>query len=212
MSEFIDLSHTIEENMPVYPGTPSTVLKQFAQIEQDGFREYFLNISTHTGTHIEVEAHVIQNGKTMNDYGMNHFYGSAIAIDCREYQFIEAELLHESLKNIELPDFLLLVTGWDKYWGNDDYYKQYPVLSTEAATYLSKLPLKGLGVDCISFDAFDNAQLTNHIMILKEGLILIENLQGLNRIIGRNIVFTCFPLKLSNSDSSPVRACAIIKN
>jgi len=212
MSEFIDLSHTIEENMPVYPGTPSPVLKEFAHIEQDGFREYFLNLSTHSGTHIEVESHAIQNGKTMNNYGIDHFYGSAIAIDCTECQFIKTELLYKSLKDIDLPDFLLFITGWDKYWGNDDYYKQYPVLSTDAATYLSELPLKGLGVDSISFDAFDNDQLTNHKILLKEGLILIENLQGLNRIVGRNIVFTCFPLKLKNSDSSPVRACAIIKN
>ena len=212
MSEFIDLSHTIEENMPVYPGTPSVEIKKFAQIEKEGFREYFLNLSTHSGTHVEVEAHVIQDGRTMNDYGLDHFYGSAIAIDCSKYKLIETELLHECLKYIDLPDFLLFATGWDKYWGNEDYYKQYPVLSTEAARYLSELPLKGLGIDSVSFDAFNNNKLSNHKILLKEGLILIENLQRLNRIVGRNIVFTCFPLKLRNSDSSPVRACAIIQN
>lgn len=210
MSEFIDLSHTIEANMPVYPGTPSPVINELTSIEEDGFSEYFLNISTHTGTHIEVEAHAIQGGKTMIDYTLEHFYGSAIAIDCKQYRSIEVELLHESLKDIDLPDFLLFVTGWDKYWGNDNYFRQYPVLSTEAATYLSKLPLKGLGIDSVSFDAFGNDQLTNHKVLLKEGLILIENLHGLNKIIGKKFVFACFPLKLKVSDSSPIRACAII--
>ena len=211
MSEFIDLSHSIEENMFIYPGSPSTELKEYAQIEKDGFKEYLLNISTHTGTHIEVEAHAIRNGKTLNDYGLDRFYGTALAVDCTHNQYIETDLLHESLKDVEIPDFLFLVTGWDKHWGNTDYFKQYPVLSIEAATYLSKLPLKGLGIDAASFDAFDNDQLTIHKILLKKGLILIENLRELKRVIGKIIIFNCFPLKLKNSDSSPVRACAMIK-
>ena len=212
MSELLDLSHTIDVNIPVYPGTPSPVLKKIAKIEKEGYSDFILTLSTHTGTHIDVESHVVKNGKTICDYALDHFYGTALTIDCSEYKLIESDHLQKVLKDIRLPDFLLLFTNWDKYWGRREYFTGYPVLSTSAAKYLSKLSIKGLGIDAISFDSVDNDTLTNHNILLIKGIILIENLHGMNRILSKEIIFSCFPLKLENADSSPVRACAIINN
>lgn len=55
----IDLTHTIKENMPVYPGIAEPKLTIANSYEQDGFRETMLHMTTHTGTHIDPPAHLL---------------------------------------------------------------------------------------------------------------------------------------------------------
>lgn len=54
----IDLTHTISENMPVYPGTEPPVLAGANTYEKDGFKETKLTMYTHTGTHMDPPAHL----------------------------------------------------------------------------------------------------------------------------------------------------------
>ena len=49
----IDLTHTIQEEMPVFPGTEPPALMQAASCEENGFREMLLKLTTHTGTHMD---------------------------------------------------------------------------------------------------------------------------------------------------------------
>ncbi|MBN2521678.1 MAG: cyclase family protein [Bacteroidales bacterium] len=210
MPEFIELSYTIEENMMVYPDTPSPEFKTIASIEQDGYREMIMKLTTHTGTHIDAEAHIYTTGKTIDQYNLDQFYGTAIVIDCSRSPVIYIEPLKKILLETSLPDFLLLYTGWAKFWGKNEYFTDFPVLNTSTAKFLSKLPIKGIGIDSVSFDNINNPQLTNHKILLKKGLILIENLKDLEQLIDIRFIFSCFPLKLSKGDSSPIRACAII--
>ena len=46
----LDLTHTISERMPVYPGTELPALKQANSYEKDGFKETLLCLYSHTGT------------------------------------------------------------------------------------------------------------------------------------------------------------------
>ena len=54
----IDLTHTIKEDMPVYPGTETPTLTPVSVYEKDGFRESLLRMTTHTGTHMDPPAHL----------------------------------------------------------------------------------------------------------------------------------------------------------
>ena len=54
----IDLTHTIRENMPVYPGTEPPKLSPTSSYESDGFKETLLQMYTHTGTHMDPPAHI----------------------------------------------------------------------------------------------------------------------------------------------------------
>ena len=49
----IDLTHTITEKMPVFPGTEQPQLITVNNYDENGFRETLLKITTHTGTHID---------------------------------------------------------------------------------------------------------------------------------------------------------------
>ena len=44
----IDLTHTIKEGMPVFPGTEPPKLDAASTFEKDGFRETLLTMYSHT--------------------------------------------------------------------------------------------------------------------------------------------------------------------
>ena len=60
----LDLTHTIAENMPVYPGTETPIFAGANTYEKDGFKETKLTMYTHTGTHMDPPAHLFAGRTT----------------------------------------------------------------------------------------------------------------------------------------------------
>lgn len=79
----IDLTHTITENMPVFPGTEQPKLTTVNGYAVAGFRETLVQITTHTGTHIDPPAHVYSGKATLDELPPEQFIGKALVIDCR---------------------------------------------------------------------------------------------------------------------------------
>ena len=50
-----DLTHTITEDILVWPGTEQPKLSEGSTFERDGFRETRLEIFSHVGTHMDAE-------------------------------------------------------------------------------------------------------------------------------------------------------------
>ena len=61
----LDLTHTIAENMPVYPGTETPIFAGANTYEKDGFKETKLTMYTHTGTHMDPPAHLFAGRTTL---------------------------------------------------------------------------------------------------------------------------------------------------
>ncbi|HRT33712.1 MAG TPA: cyclase family protein, partial [Bacteroidales bacterium] len=57
----IDLTHTIESTMSVFPGTSTPVITQESTIERDNYAEKSLSFCSHTGTHIDAPSHIFEN-------------------------------------------------------------------------------------------------------------------------------------------------------
>lgn len=207
-----DLSHVVSANMPVYPGTEQPVLLTGCSLEADGFLEKKITLYSHTGTHVDAPAHLIHDGCTLNDLGVSHFIGSACVLHIGDQQrdTIELDELRLLEKEIETADFLLIDTGWSKYWGKPQYFKGYPVLSPEAAHWLSLQQLKGVGFDAISADHPDTTDYPIHHIILRNNTIIIENLTNLGVLPTLGINFSCLPIKFEDADGSPVRAVAYL--
>lgn len=202
-----DLTHTIQNDMPVYPGTEQPRLTTACTIETAGYRETLLHMFSHTGTHMDAPAHMLLNGAPLDSYGADRFTGTAVVIDCRG----EANISLSLLKRYDLTgvDFVLFCTGWDKKWGTPAYYEGFPCLTPDAAAYLAALPLKGVGEDTISLDPCDSADFPNHITLMKADFVNTENLTGLDALMGRRFTFVTLPLKFENSDGCSCRAIAM---
>jgi arylformamidase len=208
----IDLSHSIKPGMPLYPGTPGPEFHSLAAIETHGFSEQLMTISSHAGTHIDLPSHILREGSSLDDFKVERFAGKGVAIDLRglDGRVITVEELLPFRDSIKASEFLLLCSGWSQYWGSPDYYEGYPVLSADAALWLTGFCLKGLGVDMISVDASPSGDFPVHTLLLQNGIFIIENLVCLPLLLHSQFIFCGFPLKIIGAEASPVRAVALI--
>lgn len=94
----IDLTHTIREDMPVYPGTEPPRLTTACTVSQCGYRETLLHMYSHTGTHMDAPAHMMDGAPTLDSFGPDRFVGRGYVLDCRGLSQIPLDLLlrHEA--------------------------------------------------------------------------------------------------------------------
>ncbi len=207
--KIIDLTHPLSSDMPVYPGTDQPQFNSGCTFEKDGFREKEITMFSHTGTHIDAPAHMLEKGKTLDKFGTDKFIGKGFLLDCRGKPEIDINLIKEHEKNIRKADFLIINTGWSSYWGMDKYFSGFPVLTQKAAKLVADCSLKGFGFDAISADPVSTESYEIHKILMAREMILIENLCNLDSIKHEKFVFSCFPLNIQDADGSPVRAVAL---
>lgn len=208
----IDLTHTIQETMPVYPGTEPPVLAPANSYEKDGFKETKITLFSHTGTHMDPPAHIFPGRTQLDEFPPEQFLGKALVIDVRHLREGEEITMQEIYKYKSLPekaDFLLFNLGWDKKWGTDAYFGNYPCVDDQVLEYIIKGGFKGIGFDVIGLDPISDENLTRHKKLFeKTDIVNIENLKNLHLCPKGLFSFACFPMKLTNSDGAPVRAMA----
>ena len=207
----IDLTHTLKNKITVYPNTLEPIFEQGNTIERDGFAEINMTMCTHTGTHIDAPTHIIPNTKSLDQFGVEKFIGPAIVIDCSEIKDISLDFLKMKEDVIKNVDFVLFYSGWQHKWNTDRYFDEFPTLTTDAVEWLAKLNLKALGFDSISVDKMTAESLPNHKVLLKKDILIIENMTNLDKLISKKFELNCIPLKIENSDGSPIRAFARIE-
>lgn len=206
----IDLTHVITEIMPVYPGTEPPRLETANTYEKDFFKETKMTMFTHTGTHVDPPAHIFAGRTTLDQFPADQFLGKALVIDCRELQegqHITMDHIRKYGEKARQADFLLFNLGWDRYWGTETYFGNFPCMDMEVLEFILAGNYKGIGVDTISIDPIDD--LTRHRILFREkDIINLENLKDLHLCGDDLFHFSCYPLKLEDSDGSPVRAIA----
>ena len=208
----IDLTHTITPEMPMYPGSAAPSIKPTGSLTRDGFRETQLTIASHTGTHMDAPSHMLPRGSTLEVLPASQFCGRAVVLDVSDLpprSVITADYLREQNGTIRSADFVLFYTGWEKKWDTPAFLDEpFPILDEEAARYLVRCGLKGVGTDAISVDALVNKEFSAHHVLLEGGLVIVENL-CLRKLVGRkDIMFFALPLKFADADGAPVRAIA----
>ena len=208
----IDLTYTIKEEMTVFPGTEMPKLINTSNYEKDGFRETSISIYSHVGTHMDPPAHIYPDRTTLDEFPASQFVGKGLVIDCRdlnEGEDITLDCILKYGKKAEEVDFLLFNTGWDKYWGTDKYFGDYPCVNDNVLDYVVNGNYKGIGFDTIGIDPVLDENLSRHKKLFKDkDIVNIENLKNLE-LCGEEIFnFSCNPLKIEKSDGAPVRAIA----
>jgi kynurenine formamidase len=207
----LDLTYPLTPDMPVYPGTPATDMRPIASFEPDGFREQQLTLSTHTGTHIDAPSHLLEEGRSLDQLPLDQFLGSGLCIDTSQTPdgVISWSFLQPYEDKLAASDFVLLYTGWGRYWRTPQYFQNYPVLTTGAAKRLADCHLKGLGVDALSVDPPETSSFPVHRRLLQNEILIIENLANLDRLPeGLFGQLFCLPLHLEGADGAPARVAA----
>lgn len=210
--EILDLTHEITDGMPVYPGTEAPSLKQANTIEEHGFAEKLITMVSHTGTHMDAPAHIVTGRRTLSEIDINDLCGKGCLIDLRN---VKGNITPEHLKpyETELRSAKIAVfwTGWDRFWGEEQYFADFPVMNEDAARFLISTGVKGVAVDVISMDSVDCFTLDIHKVLFNAELFVAENLKGLERLSGKDFDIGIFPLKIRQGDGSPIRAVAFLR-
>lgn len=209
----IDFTHTIAEDMPVYPGTEGPKLMPANTYEKDGFKETLMTMFSHTGTHMDPPAHLFADRTTLDNMPVSQFVGKGLVIDCTDLKEGERITMNRlDLEKVDLADFLLFRLGWDKKWGTDAYFGNYPYITEDVAQYLIDSGKKGVGLDVIGIDPIPDEYLTIHRQLFEHAeIVVIENLKNLEAAGNDLFLFCALPMKYKNSDGAPIRAIGILE-
>lgn len=202
----IDITSSIRQGMPVYPGDPEPMVRQVCSIERDGFALSIINMGSHTGTHVDAPSHVLEKGISVDMLLPESFIGRAILLDVSCIgDHICAEHLENAWKEIgpeEGTEILLLKTG---SMGSFEKAGNF-CLKEDTASWVHDKGLKVLGVDAFSIE--NQKHLPLHKLLLFQGINIIECLD-LRQAEKGYYTFICLPLKIKGCDGAPARAILI---
>jgi kynurenine formamidase len=208
----VDLSHPVGTGMQTYPGDPTVEVHPHATHESDGFHVDAVECGSHTGTHIDAPSHTEPDGRTLDTYSVERFVFDAVVVDCSDLG------AREPIPASRIPrvdtDLVAFRTGWDAHWGTDAYL-DHPYLSPAAAEACADREVD-VAVDTLSpdptptDDAGDDepTDFRIHHTLLGNGLLILENLAGLDRVPDR-FELRAYPIALA-SDGAPVRAVGVV--
>lgn len=73
----IDLSLPIYEGMPVYPGDPEVKITLIQNVAEHGWNMRRIEMNGHDGTHVNAQSHAVDGGKSLDEYPLARFQGTA---------------------------------------------------------------------------------------------------------------------------------------
>jgi kynurenine formamidase len=204
--KIIDLCHTIEETTPTWDG--SCGFKLSMKLEGD-FCVNAVQMKAGCGTHIDAPAHRIPGGKTVDQ--IEDLLAPAIVIDAAKDLLVsDIEEFEQQHGQIPPGCFVLVRTGWERYWDQPDKYRDFPSVSEEAAKLLMARQMAGLGIDTLSPDRGDSG-FPVHKIVLGAGKVIVENVANLGALPPRGWHILLLPMKMKGSTEAPVRLIGLLE-
>jgi arylformamidase len=209
----IDLTLTISESIPSFPGSPKPQFIHWSDIEHDGYNLELLFLSSHTGTHLDAPHHFVKNGLKIDQIPLDRLIGKAILIKLKKMKncsIRKSDIVLFEKKNGKIPDrsSIFFYTEWQKNLKADYYFTKNPGLDISAAKYLALKKINLVGIDSPSIDMGTDESFVVHRILSSNNVLIVENLTNLNKITSKEFIFTILPLKLKGATGSPVRAIA----
>lgn len=201
---YIDLSVTLNEQTPVYPGDPATKISPAGVLARDGWCDHYISVGTHVGTHIDAPMHMVKDGKSIDKFPPEKFIGQSRLVDLSRGGFEQVLDI-----NMSKGEIILFYSGMSKKYHLPGYFEKYPVMSTEVAEYIAKNNVKMIGLDACSVD--NAVDFPIHKILLSKEVLIIENLTNLDLLIGKKFKIYALPVNLQ-LDGSPARVIAEIEN
>src|ERR671926_236283 len=196
--KIVDLTLEITSDMITFPGYPMPTFIKWSKFDTQGYMSEVVFLSTHTGTHIDAPFHFNPNGQTIDQVEINRYIcNNAILIKIQKNanEMITSDDITRNSK-YEIKE-------------KDNYIRNNPGLSEDAAEYLVEKNVNAIGIDCPSIDIGVDSGLIAHKMLLSNEILVIENLCNLYKFTNGKFTLLVTPLKLAGASGSPIRAIGI---
>ncbi|HRI57174.1 MAG TPA: cyclase family protein [Anaerolineae bacterium] len=201
-----DITLTITPDLPVWPGDPPIRLSQPAHLERgDAYTLTRLDMSAHTGTHLDAPAHFIRGGATVESLDLATLIGPALVVDARGRGHLSAETL-EALAIPAGVRRLLFRTDNSLRWqrGETAFAEDFIAIEPSGAAWLVERGVRLVGIDYLSVGSFDDGVAT-HQILLGARVIAVEGLD-LSAVEAGDYQLICLPIKIGGADGAPCRA------
>ncbi len=169
-----------------------------------------MSFQTSIGTYIDSPYHRYQDGRDISEIRIDEVILPGLALDVRGRSAFEAVCKDAIDDSLDLRGKAILFNfGWDHYWGEEQYYS-YPYLAKETVELLIERGAKLVGVDTINID--DTRDLTRpaHSLLLRNDILIVENLTNLEQMHGKQFRFFAVPIRAKKVAAMPIRAVAEI--
>lgn len=219
----IDLTHTLNEHVPAWDlgcGFQKTLNHDYDESSSEvKFRVQRFSCFAGIGTHMDAPSHCIPGGLSIADISIDNLFRPCVVIDVshkahEHYCISEEDVLafEEKYGIIAEKSFVIFYTGWEKYWHEPARYRNnlhFPSVNAEAAQFLLKRNIVGIGIDTLSPDS-GGQHFPVHQIILGAKKYIIENIANASKLppIGAKII--ALPLKIEDGTESPIRLIALI--
>lgn len=214
--ETIWLSHVLDSFVPHYGGAKDLqIKKKQSQKNGDSCNTVSIEISSHSGTHVDAPFHFLSKGKTIDSYSPDSWIfknPSLIDIKAKPGELINSQHFQNIIHSNNDTDLLIVRTGFGKYRNDDIYWEKSPGFAPELAPlFLKTFPkLKAFGIDCISISSLKHRPTGRlaHKSFLSNNLLIIEDMRlseiNENDFLKQIIVL---PMLIRNGDGAP---CTVI--
>jgi kynurenine formamidase len=220
-ARIVDLTHTIEPGIPVYPTHPQYFAMSWETHDPSSMNQ--LLIGEHAGTHLDSPSHFYPDAddprhRDVAAIPVDAVIGAAVKLDflnvspTTEVAAADLQRWEESNRPLRRGEAAVFHFGWSARWATFDagaaYLEAWPGISRDAASYLANVGVSAVATDCVSTDGSETANLGAHFVLLEHGITIIENLRSLE-LLPREFLLVTLPLKLAGGTGSPVRAVAL---
>ena len=214
--KIIDLTLTVSDKIPTFPGSPQPTFIPWEDVKEDGYNLELLFLSTHTGTHMDAPHHFLQKGVKIHEISLEKLVSEAALIKSKKNGgeiITKTDIQKFEKKHGKIEGFssVIFQTGWQRNLQKKYYFTKNPGLSVSAAKYLASKKISLVGIDSPSIDVGTDSKFSVHQIFAKKGMLIVENLANLDKIKSPKFHLVVLPLKLKNATGSPVRAIAFVE-
>jgi arylformamidase len=220
MKRHIDLSGRVENGLWAYdvlPGLekiiPPASIATIATVKENDFFASKVTLSTITGTYLEAGSHILEDGKTLDQYSVDDFIRPAKIIRLppqREKALIDEKLLAAHAPAIQKGDAVLVDTGWGLRWNGPGYVLQCPNFSKKAIEWIvgNDISIFGTDVPCIESSwSEDEVKEKGGLLgaMFRKNVLLVAPLVNLEKVKGNAGILFCLPISLKGTSGAPAR-------
>lgn len=199
---YYDVSIPLQAGMTVWPGDPPFTLAPLKRIEHgDPYNTSRLELSTHTGTHIDAPWHFEAEGHRLDQIDASLFFGEALLLELPNVDLIQAGDLGAD----PLPPRVLFKTCNSEAPPNGPFRRDFTALAPDAAQRLVDDGVRLAGVDYLSVGPYRQPGGDTHHILLGHNVVVVEGL-CLNGFSSGTYEFIVLPLALVGADGAPCRA------
>jgi len=205
-----DISIPISNEMIVWPGDPPVNIRTISSIAKgDDANVSLVQMSVHTGTHIDAPKHFLESGQTTDQIPISQFSGKTLVleIDPNE-ELITSSVLtrHPDWDLVKQSKKVLFKTKNSSLWQTQPhlFFRNYVGIDKSGAETLAELDLELIGVDYLSIAPFSDTT-QPHNILLSKGIILLEGID-LSDVPPGFYEMICLPLSFSGVEGAPARA------